>query len=74
MPIMSPSFRYISAVQIELPFIENGKIPDKLLPSKKIYFKNMQTMSICGQLQKAFKVGVTSQAWEVTNTKVDIFR
>lgn len=50
MPIMSPSFRHISAVQIELLFIVNGKNPDKLLPSKNMYLKNMQTMSIRGQL------------------------
>lgn len=58
MHIMSPSFRHISAVQIELLFIVNGKNPDKLLSSKKMYLRNMQTMSLCGQLKKLFKGGV----------------
>lgn len=62
MPVMSPSFRHISAVQIELLFIVSGKNPDKLLPSKKMYLKNMQTMSVCGQHNEVFKVGVTSKA------------
>lgn len=62
MDIVSPSFRYISAVQVELLSIVNGKNSDKLLSSKEMYLKNMQTMSLCGQLKKVFKAGVTSQA------------
>lgn len=63
MHIISPSFRNISAVQTELLFTVNGKNPDKLLSSKKMYLRNIQTMSLCGQLKKVFKVGVTSQAY-----------